>query len=479
LPARWTARGSRNRTARGSKRVATCPLARPPGAPGTEPRAEASGWPLARSLDRQRLPEQMGMRRPAPHAVTMCCKKTEVTGMTKGSLSLKEVIKVRQEAEREGASKRGKGTEMVSVPELRRTLMQADGMTVGLDLGDKVSSYCLLSAAGEVLEEGVVRTQATDLVNLFARLGKSRLVMEAGTHSPWISRLLREQGHEVLVANPTRLALISKGMKKTDRMDAQTLARLGRLDPGLLSPIEHRSEQEQKDLSVLKSRVALVQVRTKLINELRGSAKSQGKRLSPCDADVFHEKLGEEVAEKLPDLVLVMTVIRQTTKAIEELNARMKVREEQYPAMAVVKKIRGVGPMIAAAFVLTIGDPSRFKRSRDVGSYLGLTPKRRQSGDRDPQLRITKAGDKMTRWLLVQGAQYILGRYGEDCDLRRWGLARLERGGKNAKKRVTVAVARKLAVLMHHLWVNGLIYDPLHLAKKRGEVKEATMPATA
>jgi transposase len=407
-------------------------------------------------------------------------KKKEVTGMTKDIAGVKELAKVRREAEQEGARKTGKREVLEVAPRYRRTKLQAEGTTVGLDLGDRVSSYCLLSASGEVLEEGVVRTQEGDLRELFGRLGKSRLAMEAGTHSPWVSRLLGVQGHEVLVANPTQVALISKGIKKTDRRDAQTLARIARMDPGLLAPIEHRSEQAQKDLNVVRSRAKLVQKRSDLINELRGSAKSLGLRLSSCETDAFHHLLAEEVREKLPELVPVVEVLASLTNAIEKMDGQMKEIEGRYEAMAVVRHIRGVGPMISAAFVLTIGEPSRFQRSRDVGAYFGLTPKRRQSGDRDPQLRITKAGNKLMRWLLVQGAHYVVGPFGEDSDLRRWGLARLERGGKNAKKRVIVAVARKLAVLMHFLWVNGVVYDPLYQTKKReAAAKEAAMLATA
>jgi transposase len=130
-------------------------------------------------------------------------------------------------------------------------------------------------------------------------------------------------------------------------------------------------------------------------------------------------------------------------------------------------QVSGVGTLTAMAFVLTIEEPHRFRRSRDVGCYLGLRPKQQDSGERSPQLRITKAGDSYLRKILVSSAHYIIGPFGPDTDLRRWGLKLCERGGKNAKKRAVVAVARKLAVLLHRLWVTGEVYEPLRNAQAK------------
>ena len=159
--------------------------------------------------------------------------------------------------------------------------------------------------------------------------------------------------------------------------------------------------------------------------------------------------------------------IRAFDKVIEELCA------EKYPETEIVRQVTGVGPLTALAFVLAIEDPSRFARSRTVGAYFGLVPKQRDSGDQEPQLRIAKTGDEHVRRLLVGSAQYILGPFGPDCDLRRFGLALAARGGKNAKKRAAVAVARKLAVLLHRLWVTGAEYEPLRQADRRALKKPA------
>lgn len=135
-------------------------------------------------------------------------------------------------------------------------------------------------------------------------------------------------------------------------------------------------------------------------------------------------------------------------------------------------QVNGVGTLTALTFVLTIGEPERFQRSRTVGAYFGLRPRQRESGDHEPQLHITKAGPPLMRRLLVNCAQYILGPLGQGCDLRRFGLALAARGGKSAKKRAVVAVARKLAVLLHRLWVTGEVYEPLRNARGRPPAAE-------
>jgi transposase len=138
-----------------------------------------------------------------------------------------------------------------------------------------------------------------------------------------------------------------------------------------------------------------------------------------------------------------------------------QIAKEVYPEVARLKQVKGVGPLIALTYVLTLDNPCRFRRSRDVGCFVGLRPGRRNSGMSEPQLHISKEGDGYLRTLLVQGAHYILGPFGQDSDLRRWGLKLSERGGRNAKKRAVVAVARKLAVLLHKLWVSKEIYEAL------------------
>jgi transposase len=295
--------------------------------------------------------------------------------------------------------------------------------------------------------------------------------MEVGTHSRWASHLLEELGHEVLVANARKLRAIYDNPRKGDRADAETLARLARLDPNLLSPIHHRSPQAQADLAIIRSRDALVRSRTLLINHVRGIVKSSGSRLPSCSAESFSKKVEPSIPEPLrPALLPLVDTIGSLTQQIRACDRQIETLcQTQYPETRSLQQVSGVGPLTALAFVLTLEDPSRFAKSRHLGPALGLVPRRDQSGDRDPQLGITKSGDAFLRRLLVGSAHYVLGPFGPDCDLRRWGLQLAERGGKNAKKRAVVAVARKLAVLLHHLWKTHAIYDPFYRSQKETE----------
>jgi transposase len=336
-------------------------------------------------------------------------------------------------------------------------------ITIGMDLGDKTSRYCVLGANGERLSEGSVATTRKAMAQKFAGMVRCRVAMEVGTHSPWLSRWLTSLGFEVIVANARQVQLISANSRKNDRMDAHLLARLARVDPQLLRPIRHRSEQAQADLMTIRIRAALVEARTSLVNAARGFAKAQGDRLPSCDADA----MGVEKMEALPAgmrerLRPLLEQVESLTEKIQASEAKIEqIARTEYPETELLRQVSGVGPLIALTFVLTVEDRDRFRKSRDVGCYVGLRPKQSESGQNQPQLRITKEGDRYLRQLLVQGAHLILNRRGPDTDLKRWGLKLASRGGKNAKKRAIVAVARKLAVLLHRLWVTGEVYEPL------------------
>ena len=337
-------------------------------------------------------------------------------------------------------------------------------LTIGLDLGDRNSWYCVLDEAGQIQLEQRVRTNAKALREVFGGMPRSRVALETGTHSPWISRLLSELGHEVIVAHARKVRLIGESRKKDDRLDAQTLARLARIDPQLLCPVKHRSVQAQADLTVIRARAALVRARTGLVNTARSLAKSYGERLRGCNVRNMSPEKAETLSPELQcALEPLLAVIAELSERICEYNDRIEaLAEKSYPQVALLKQIKGVGTLIALTFVLTLEDPHRFRKSRDVGCYLGLQPARRNSGQSKPQMHISKEGDPYLRTLLVQGAQHILGPFGIDCDLRRWGLKLAERGGRSGKKRAIIATARKLAVLLHHLWVSGEVYEALH-----------------
>jgi transposase len=336
-------------------------------------------------------------------------------------------------------------------------------VTVGIDLGDRFSRFCVVDASGEVLEEGRVATSTPGLAQRFRHLPPSRVALEVGTHSPWVERLLSELGHEVLVANARKLRLIFDNESKDDRLDAERLARLARVDPRLLHPIRHRGREAQEAMAVLRSRQALVETRAKLVNHVRGAVKSFGSRLKACSTPSFHKQAASQLPEGLrPALEPLLETIEDLTHKIRRSDRRIEqLATEQYPETSLLRQVSGVGALTALWFVLALGDPRRFRSSRRVGAYLGLRPRRSQSGKDDPELRITKVGDKQVRRLLVSSAQYILGPFGADSDLRRWGLALAARGRRSAKKRAVVAVARKLAVLLHALWITAEEYEPL------------------
>jgi transposase len=336
-------------------------------------------------------------------------------------------------------------------------------ITIGMDLGDKTSRYCVLDERGELAGEGSVATTKKAMAEKFGGLGRTRIAMEVGTHSPWVSRLLTALGHEVIVANARRVRLISESSSKDDKLDARMLARLARIDPELLRPIRHRSEKAQSHLMAIRVRAALVDTRTSLVNTARGLTKAVGERLPACDADSLNvEKMDALPAAIKETLRPLLEQVESLTEKIKQADAQLEqIARIEYPETKLLRQVSGVGVLIALTFVLTVEDSQRFQKSRDVGCYVGLRPKRSESGQSQPQLRITKEGDRYLRKMLVQGAHLILNRRGPDTDLKRWGLRLAGRGGKNQKKRAVVAVARKLAVLLHRLWVTAEVYQPL------------------
>ncbi len=335
---------------------------------------------------------------------------------------------------------------------------------IGIDLGNRWSHVCLLDGGGEVVDRTRVRTTPDAMRDYFKDFPECAVVVEASGQSPWVSRVLSECGLDVTVANAREVRKIHQSDRKNDRSDAETLARLLRADRKLLAPIEHRNEAMQADISVLRARDTLVGARTKCINAIRGLVKAAGTQLPKCSAETFARRVElllprelQAALEPMLDTIAHLTVqIRSYERLIQAL------AREKYPETALLSQVTGVGPLTSLAFVLTIGDKDRFKCSRDVGAYLGLVPRQYDSGDKQSQLGITKRGNGFLRRLLVNSAQYVLGPFGPDCRLRRHGERLMQRGGKNAKKRAVVAVARKLATMLHYLWKTGIVYQPLY-----------------
>lgn len=327
--------------------------------------------------------------------------------------------------------------------------------TVGIDLGDKSHETCALNEDGEVIERSSVLNNRDELI-AFSRANRHAvLIMEAGTHSPWISRLFQERRHKVIVANPRKLRAIYETDNKNDQRDAEMLARIGRFDRKLLYGIEHKSELHQRALKVIHTRDALVAARVKLVNYVRGSLKSLGIFLpAGCSTESFAKKATAALSEE--DYALVAPAIEMIagfSARIKEQDKRIDAMIEQdYPDAQKLQQIPGVGPITALAFVLIVGCPDRFEHAREIGPFLGLVPRRDQSGETDKPMRITKAGDKMLRRLLVSCAQYNLGPFGPPSAIKDAGLRTAQRGAKLAKKKAVIKTARKLAITMLALW---------------------------
>lgn len=348
---------------------------------------------------------------------------------------------------------------------------------IGIDLGDKKSNYCFMGRGEEYLAEDQMPTTLEAFAAYFKAIPKSWVVLEVGTHSPWVSNLLESLGHEVYVANPRKMESIRKNKRKNDKKDARTLTRLVRADPQLLHPIRHRGIQAREDLILLRARDALVGARTKLINCVRGLVKSVGGRVPKCCSESFARQAVGAIPESIRETLLpIVEQIAAMTVQIRKLEGQVKrMAGKKYPETALLKQVDGVGDLTSLAYILTLDNPERFAKSREVGPYFGMVPRQDDSGESSKQLRITKEGDTMVRKLLTGSAQYILGPFGPDSDLRRFGLKLAARGGKNAKKRAVTAVARKLAVLLHRLWVTAEEYEPLRNAK----LQEAALAAVA
>ena len=335
--------------------------------------------------------------------------------------------------------------------------------TIGIDISDKESTFAVLDAAGEWVEEGKFLTTLEGTIDALEERGPCRVILESSTHSSWMASTISSLGHEVIVANPRRLALISKSKKKTDRNDARTLAKVGRLDRELLSPVWVRPMSHLAIRSLLRARKQLVNMRTSLINLVRSEAKVQGVRLPECSSRVFAKRVTDQLPDLLrPGLAPALQVHQNLTDHIDAYDKEIeRLCKVDFPETQVLRQVAGVGALVALTFVTSIVDPRRFKDSRSVGAFAGLAPAVFQSGQSDPTLRITKEGDRELRTLLVTAATYVMRRSSPDSALKRAGMRIAGRGQPRDRARGRVAVARKLAVLLHRLWLTGEVYEPL------------------
>jgi transposase len=343
---------------------------------------------------------------------------------------------------------------------------------IGIDLGDKHHIAVMIDSKGKESKALRLPNTREGLQKLLGKHPGSTVVMEAGTHSPWISRFVEQCGCKAHVGQPRKIRAIWDADDKSDERDARMLARLYRFDPKMVPVVHHRGEQAQADLAVVKARSQLKSARQQLINHVRATVKSFGGRLDSCGAASFATKTQGQIPEALkPAMEGVYVSIETLSEQIRDLEHQIKrMCVEDYPETQWLMQVPGVGPMTALTYVLTLEDPDRFAKSREVGSFLGLTPRRDQSGQTDKQLRITKSGDKMLRCLLVNCVTHILKENSPDCELKRFGQRLSERGGKRGVKTAKVAMARKLSVMLHRLWKDRVDYRPFPTGKEAAAV---------
>lgn len=352
--------------------------------------------------------------------------------------------------------------------------MNEYSMYVGLDLSDRKANFCILDEGGDVQSDGQIRLDRKSLHQFFSGLERCAVALEAGTHSRWVSEILWELKHFPVVANARKLPSVYDNEFKSDRRDAEHLARLLRSDPKLLHPVALRGRQAQADLAVLKTRDHFVRERTKAINYVRGIVKDSGYRVQTCSTSCFHHRAPDDIpSDLLPALQPMLDHIESLNQRIRQIDDTIKkVAKERYPETERLMTVPGVGVLTAMAFVLTVEDPHRFAQSRSAGPFFGLVPGRDQSGNRDLHLPITKCGDGYARRLLVSSAQYILGPFGPPSALRDWGLQHAEHHGRGAKRVAVIGVARRLSVTLHRLWIEDTDFVP-YPQKRKQRIPEA------
>lgn len=362
-----------------------------------------------------------------------------------------------------GRARAAKKTGCLGAPLLPRK--ETADAWIGLDVGDRQVDVHVLDAQGLTLSVEVEAATAEGMAALAARHRGGHAVLEACGHSAWMQRTLQEHGWTVLVVKSDVLGGKSGRRRKSDRRDAHELAEMLRTNSRRLVAVAHRPAEAQRDLTLIMARDVLVATRTKMTNCVRGIVKTAGARLPACSAESFVTKAAQEIPAELRAATKpLVRVIAETTKQIRDYDRKIAGLLKKYVAAQRLAQVPGVGAVTAAAYVLVLWQRERFRKARDVGAMVGLVPHERSSGDSRPELGISKAGSPLLRRLLVQCAHYIIVR-GADCDLKRWALARINRGGKAARKIAAVAVARRLAVVLMALWKSGRDYDPDYAQK--------------
>ena len=352
---------------------------------------------------------------------------------------------------------------------------------VAIDLSDRQSRWEARDLSTGEVRTGVVQMTPAGLERCFAAAEHCTVVMEAGTHSHWLCAQLRKMGHraEVLPADGLREGS-GKKRRRNDAKDAASLLEHAvDIERPRVKKLWQRPDEYQRDLALMRMRNAMVEARAGLVSTVRGTVKQFGERVSKCDVEYFAGRARGELSAGMLALVEpVLGQIEELNKVVAQYDEQVRAYLARRPEAARLLAVPGVGDVTVGAFLAYVGEASRFAHSRDVAAYIGLVPDQDQSGEHDPQLRITKSGDRMVRRNFLECARGIMGPFGKDSALRRWALA-LAGDGRNKirNNKAAVALARKLAVLLHRLWVSGQAYDPWY-GTKTGAARSGGMDAT-
>jgi transposase len=340
------------------------------------------------------------------------------------------------------------------------------GYYCGIDLGDKTTVICLIRKNRQVVAEMEIATNSPSIRKALKAFRGLTCIVEASPLAEWFCKQVEKLGHKISIVCPrkAKAALSGHSLKKTDQRDARALAEL--CQTGWYEPVHRKSDEAREMRSFMTARKQLVECSNALASSIRGILKAHGIKLESSSGDaVFMDKI-EAAISKLPPFA--QKAVSELLKAYKQMHEQQKRLYKELNKVAKkdevtqrLMTIPGVGPATAALFVATIDDPNRFEDGEKVASYLGLTPSVFQSGDTEYRGRITKTGDRMLRWLLVEAAHILLTRSSSSCGLKRWGLKIQEAKGVGKAR---VAVARRLACIMWKLWKVNQTFNPEAIA---------------
>jgi transposase len=320
----------------------------------------------------------------------------------------------------------------------------------GIDVANKTSCICIINDQGAVLHRETIATESGDLESALQGLGELKVIIEASPLAEVIASRVEAQGHTPVIIDPRAAKHLVSSKKKTDARDAQTLAEIGR--GGWYVAVHRKSQPARIMRSQLRARQALQKQNKALLSSIRGLLRAHGIQLGKVSEGQFVSRVTETVEQQLPELLTsfkaMLEIWEMTRTQVNQLKAEIEQACKEDTISQCLESVPGIGPLISTAYRATIDDPQRFKNGKEVADYIGLAPRIYQSGEVEYRGRITKEGDSLLRWHLVEGAHVLL-THGQDCALKRWGLALQERKGSAKAK---VAVARKLAVLLWKLW---------------------------